>query len=73
MVFIFIQVQGCRIFGAIPQVQDFRAVMMIESHSRQVKHTIGHSCFHFQWFVKIENFVFIFERSLIHHVNCFMR
>ena len=57
----------------VPQVQDFRAGMTIESPSRHAKHIIGHICIHFPWFVKIENFVFIFGWSLSRHVNCSMR
>ena len=44
----------------VPQVQDFRAGMTIESPSRHAKHTIGHICIHFPWFVTELKTLFLF-------------
>ena len=57
--FLFIQVQGCRIIGAIPQVQGVRADMTIESHNQHAKHTIGHSCFISSSLLKLKTLFFL--------------
>lgn len=63
--FLFIQVQGCRIIGAIPQVQGVRADMTIESHNQHAKHTIGHSCFISSSLLKLKTFFFFNGPSVV--------